>query len=108
MLFRVSRLKLLIERKHRCHARHVGVRTIVEPLPDGSTWRGTVDVFDLMGQPLADRCYAWIEQRGDRSLSFTRLKIPPVRSAQTAVRAALARRLLAPKLPARISVVRAG
>lgn len=101
MLFRIARLKLVIERKHRCHARHVGVRTIVESLPDGTIWRGMVDVFDLMGQPLSDRCYAWTEQRGGRLLSFTRLKSPPVRSAQTAVRAVLARRLLAPKLPAR-------
>lgn len=101
MLFRISRLKLVIERKHRCHARHVGVRTVVESLPDGSIWRGTVHVFDLVGQPLADRCYAWTEQRGERLFSFIRLKIPPVQSAQTAVRAVLARRLLAPKLPAR-------
>ena len=101
MLFRIARLKLLIERKYRCHARHVGLRTVVEPLPDGSIWRGTVDVFDLLGQSRADRCYAWTERRGDRLLSFTRLKVPPVRSAQTAVRAVLARRLLAPKLPSR-------
>lgn len=101
MLFRIARLKLVIERKHRCHARHVGVRTIVESLPDGSVWRGRVDVFDLIGQPQTNRCYAWTEQRGERLLSFTRLKVPPVQSAQMAVRAVLARRLLAPKLPVR-------
>ncbi len=90
MLFRTARLKLVIERKHRCHARHVVVRTIVESLPDGSIWRGTVHVFDLVAQPLVDRCYAWTEQGGERLFGFTRLKISPVRSAQTAVRAVLA------------------
>ena len=100
MLFRIPRLKLAVERNHRCRATHIGTRIIVEPLPDGSIWRGSVDVFEVNGQPETDRCYAWMEQRGVRSVCFTRLKIPPVRSAQAAVRVVLARRLLAPKLPA--------
>lgn len=100
MLLRIPRLKLAVERNHRCRATHIGTRLIVEPLPDGSIWRGVVHVFELAEHPQTDRCYAWAEQRGLRSVSFTRLKIPPVKSAQTAVRVVLARRILAPKLPA--------
>ena len=100
MLLRIPRLKLAVERNHQCRATHVGTRLIVESLPDGSIWRGPVDVFELTGHPQTNRCYAWAEQRGLRSVCFTRLKIPPVKSAQAAVRVVLARRVLAPKLPA--------
>jgi hypothetical protein len=99
MIFRITRLKFAVERAHRCRATHVGSRIIVEPLPDGTVWRGPVDVFELAGQPKSNRCYAWIEKRGFRSVCFTRLKTSAIRSAQTAVRAVLARRLLEPKLP---------
>ena len=99
MIFRITRLKFAVERTHRCRATHIGSRIIVEPLPDGTIWRGPVDVFELAGQPQSDRCYAWIEKRGLRSVCFTRLKTAAVKSAQAAVRAVLARRLLAPKLP---------
>ena len=99
MIFRTTRLKSAVERAHRCHATHLGSRIIAEPLPDVTVWRGPVDVFQLAGQPQSDRCYAWAEKRGFRSVCFTRLKTAAVKSAQTAVRAVLARRLLAPKLP---------
>lgn len=92
MLFRIPRLKHAVERNHRCRARHAGSRIIVEPCTDGSVWRGRIEVFELIGHEQTDRCYAWIEERGSRSVCFTRAKIPPVRSAQTAVRSVLARR----------------
>ncbi len=94
------RLKLAIEPNHRCRATHSGSRIIVEQLPDGSIWRGRVEVFDVSRHSTADRAYWWIEQRGLRSVCFTRLRIPPVKSAQTAVRVVLARRILSAKVPA--------
>jgi hypothetical protein len=100
MPFRVLRLKHAVERNHRCKAEHAGSRVIVEPLPDGSIWRGVVEVFDVIGPAKANRCYAWIEQHAKRSVCFTRLKAPPITSAQIAVRRALGRRLLAGKVPA--------
>lgn len=100
MILRIPRLKYAIQRKHRCRATRIGSRVIVERLPDGSIWRGAVEVFRLEGQSQTDRCYAWIEERGLRSVAVTRLRIPPVRSAQTAVRVVLARRILASKVPA--------
>jgi len=95
--FRIRRLKRAVERNHRCKAEHAGSRVIVEPLPDGSIWRGLIEVFDVAGQAQADRCYAWVEQRGLRSVCVTRLKTQPVTSAQAAVRRSLARSLLASK-----------
>ena len=101
MPFRVLRLKHAVERNHHCKAEHAGSRVVVEHLPDGSIWRGMVEVFDVTGPANASRCYAWIEQHATRSVCFTRLKVPPVTSAQIAVRRALGRRLLEGKLPAR-------
>lgn len=92
MPFRVSRLKRALEQTHHCSATHAGSRVIVERLPDGGLWRGLVEAFDLAGHPTADRGYAWLEQRGNRTVCVTRLKAPPVRSAQAAVRAEFARR----------------
>jgi hypothetical protein len=101
MPFRILRLKRAVEQKHRCKAEHTGSQVIVEPLPDGSIWRGFVEVFDVTGNPKASRCYAWLEQNATRSVPYTRLDTPPVTSAQEAVRGSLARRLLAPTLPPR-------
>lgn len=101
MLFRIPRLKHAVERNHRCRAEHIGSRIIVEPLPGGQIWRGKIEVFALTGHPQADRCYAWTENRGTRSVSFTRLRVPPVKSAQTAVRQVLAGRQIRTKLQSR-------
>ncbi|PZR76815.1 MAG: hypothetical protein DLM73_01270 [Chthoniobacterales bacterium] len=92
MIFRIARLRRAIERRHHCNARHVGSRIIVEQLPQGGVWRGQVDVFDLTGHPQAERCYAWLDEGPGRTTCKIRLKVPPVRSAQTAVRASLTRR----------------
>jgi len=100
VILRIHRLKRAVERNHNCAATHAGSRLIVEPLPNGGIWRGLVEVFDLAGHPRADRCYAWMEPRGRRSVSITRLRTSFAKSAQTAVRAALAGRLLT-RLPKR-------
>ena len=99
MPFQILRLKLAIERKHKCVASHVGSRVIVETGPDRAIWRGRVEVFDLTKHSKAERCYAWIEPRGNRSVSFIRLRIPPVTSAQKAVRGVLLSRSLEGRLP---------
>lgn len=64
----------------------------MERLPDGSVWRDVVDVFEITGHPQTDCCYGWVELIGGRCVWTTRLKVPPVKSAQTAVRAVLMRR----------------
>jgi hypothetical protein len=49
-----------------------------------------VEVFRLTGHPKAKRCYAWSFTEGKETRFVTVLEIPPVESAQTAVRAAIA------------------
>jgi hypothetical protein len=52
-------------------------------------WEGAVEVFLLEGHPKAKRAYGWRNWEGD----FTAvLEIPPVDSANTAVKVAIAAR----------------
>lgn len=90
-MLEISRLKRSVERQHRCRATHAGTRIIVERLPGGAIWRGKVEVFDIAGNEQTDRCYAWFASAGERRLCVTRLRVGVVRSAQSAVRAELAR-----------------
>jgi hypothetical protein len=52
-------------------------------------WQGDVEVFDLHGHPKATRAYAWSHLDGandERTRFVAVLEIPPVNSAETAVR----------------------
>jgi hypothetical protein len=53
-------------------------------------WEGVVEVFDITGHPHTKRCYAWSFPEGTETRFVTVLEIPPVESAQTAVRASIA------------------
>jgi hypothetical protein len=58
---------------------------------EGKTaWQGTVEVFDLIGHPKAERAYAWSHNDGDQIKTTAVLEIPPVDSPQSAVKAATA------------------
>lgn len=56
-----------------------------------TAWEGVVQVFDIMGNPEADTCYAWSSavEGSNRRRFYAVLKIPPVVSPETAVRAAV-------------------
>jgi hypothetical protein len=54
-----------------------------------TVWQGDVEVFDLTGHPYAKRAYGWSHKEGkdDSGERFvTVLELPPVESAETAVR----------------------
>jgi len=54
-----------------------------------TVWQGEVEVFDLTGHPKAKRCYAWSHldgEKDERERFVAVLEIPPVESAETAVR----------------------
>ena len=54
-----------------------------------TVWKGNVEVCDLTGHPKAKRCYAWGHldgPRDERTRFVAVLEIPPVVSAETAVR----------------------
>lgn len=53
-------------------------------------WDGVVEIFDLTGHSKAKRCYAWSYLENDEPQDTTVLEIPPVNSAETAVKVAIA------------------
>ena len=69
----------------------MGSVPIVEKMGDKTIWEGVIHVFDLEGNSQAKRCYAWMFKDDDGKTRFvTVLEIPPVISAHTALRAAIA------------------
>jgi hypothetical protein len=62
---------------------------VVEQFEGKVAWRGTVEVFDLVGHPKARRAYAWTYRDGDQNKTIPVLGIPPVDSPQSAVKVAM-------------------
>jgi hypothetical protein len=63
---------------------------VVERFQGKTVWDGEVEVFDLKGHPLATRCHAWSYKDDEGKEHYTAvLGLPPVDSAQVAVKAAL-------------------
>jgi hypothetical protein len=77
-----------IRHLHGVEARHVATEHVHEKTPDGreTVWEGDVEVFELVGHPKAERCYAWSEETaaGKRRF-FAALAVGAVDSAARAV-----------------------
>lgn len=86
-----EKLKQAVEHMHQCTARLIEAVPISEMFQGQPAWQGIVHIFDLSGHPTATRCYAWsslVGETGKRRF-FAVLHIPPITSAQDAVRAAI-------------------
>ena len=90
MSARITHLRNTVQTTHRCKAEHVKSVPVIEMFWQKVAWDGVVEVFRLTGHPKAKRCYAWSFTEGKETRFVTVLEIPPVESAQTAVRAAIA------------------
>ncbi len=78
------RLQLAIEHLHGCQAEHSATVPVHESFRGETVWDGDVEVFNLTGHPKAKRCYAW--SHGEPEEFITILELPPVNSAQAAVK----------------------
>jgi len=88
----LERLKLAVEHLHKCGAIHLNSVPVHEIFRGKTVWKGYVEVFDLTGHSKAKRAYAWSHCDGndDQDERFVAvLEIPPVESAQTAVKVAI-------------------
>jgi len=88
----LERLKLAVEHLHKCGAIHRATVPVHEVFQGKTVWKGYVEVFDLTGHPKAKRAYAWshVDGKDDQDERFVAvLEIPPVESAQTAVKVAI-------------------
>jgi hypothetical protein len=86
----ISQLQDVIRRLHGCESEHTGTVPVTETFNGQVVWQGEVEAFALQGHPKAQRCYAWAYQGDDSKEHYTAvLELPPVKSAQDAVRAAI-------------------
>ena len=75
---------------HGCESRYVESVRVHEVFQGKTAWKGTVEVFDLIGHSKARRAYAWQYEEGKETKTVAVLEIPPVYSAETAVKVAIA------------------
>lgn len=87
----VEDLRAAVESQHGVDTMHAKAVPITETFEGQTVWEGIVHVFEITGHPEATRCYAWsspVESSSKRRF-YAVLEIPPVQSAQDAVRAAI-------------------
>jgi hypothetical protein len=85
----IEQLQSVILHLHACKSAWVETVPVHEVFRGETVWQGDVEVFDLIGHPKAKRCYAWSHLDGpkdERTRFVAVLEIPPVESAETAVR----------------------
>ena len=82
-------LRDAIQRLHGCQSQHLTTAFVAETSPDGTVRKGAVEVFALINHPTAKRCFAWARDTDDGKRYVAVLEVPPVDSAQKAVRAAI-------------------
>ena len=84
----IGRLELTIQHLHNCAATHRQTVPVHEVFEGKTVWQGDVEVFELTGHPKAKRCYGW--SYGEPEQFITILELPPVDSAQSAVKVGVA------------------
>jgi hypothetical protein len=87
----IQSLQRAIKAMRDCDSRYVKSVPVDEVFRGQTAWQGTVEVFDLVRHSKAKRVYAWQYEDDDKQTkTVTVLEIPPVDSAQPAVRVAIA------------------
>ena len=85
----LEQVQIAVSQLHNCGATWRETVPVHEVLRGETVWQGDVEVFGLTGHPKAKRCYAWSHLDGkhdERTRFVAVLEIPPVESAETAVR----------------------
>ena len=88
---RITNLQSAIETMHKCKARRVEDKLVIELFRDEIAWDGVMANFELTGNSKAKCCQAWncVDDIGEPQHT-TVLEIPPFDSAETAVNVAIA------------------
>jgi hypothetical protein len=88
----LEELRDVIRRMHGVEAAHVESVPVKEMFRGETVWEGIVEVFDLVGHPIASRVYAWGHDTDDPKnprRHVTVLHSHPIKSAEDAVKAAV-------------------
>jgi len=86
----IRKLQAAIRLTHGCGSRHFTTVPVTEIIEKRVAWQGEVEVFDLIKHPKAQCCYAWSFEENGSTRTTSILGLPPVNSAEAAVKAALA------------------
>lgn len=88
----IANLQQAVEGLHDCKATFKEKTHVIETFEGNNAWEGDIYIFDLEEHPNAKIAYAWSSPIGAGQRKFYAvLHIPPVESAQNAVRASIAR-----------------
>ena len=86
----IAKLKKAIRATLGCGAHHFTTVPVMELFLGKIAWQGDVEIFDLIKHPKAQHCYAWGYHEGETMRMTAVLGLPPVDSAETAVKVTLA------------------
>ncbi len=86
----IARLQKAIRATHGCGSRHFTTVPVTEKFRGQIAWQGEVEVFDLINHATAGTCYAWSYDDNGTTRTTAVLGLPPVDSAETAVKVAIA------------------
>jgi hypothetical protein len=87
---RIERIKNAVQQRERCRAKHVQSLRVKEKWIEETVWDGVVETFDLLDHPSAKRAYAWERWEPGKEPRYTVvLGVPPINSANDAVKAAI-------------------
>lgn len=89
----IEALQQAVEGLHHCKASYKERTHITEKFGDKVVWDGDVYVFELQDHPTAKLAYAWssLVKDSNKRRFFAVLHAGPVKSAQDAVRASIAK-----------------
>ena len=86
---RIENIAKAVERAAECPASHLESVVVVEAFRGQTMWEGVVEIFALAGHAKAKRAYGWQTGKGAEARFTAVLEIPPIDSANTAVRASI-------------------
>jgi hypothetical protein len=93
----IERLQSAIRRLNHCESKYVASVTISESFltfQKQKLWEGEVAIFEIFGHSTAQRAYAWSHKVESETRYVVVLEVPPVRSPETAVQAAIAAQIV--------------
>lgn len=91
-----DQLKAMVEDAYKCTAKHIETVRVTEAYKNGRVWDEAVAVFEIEGNSLAKRCYAWqfvtsVEKDHKRGKAYTVLHHGHVDSPMRAVQTVIAK-----------------
>ena len=86
----IAKLKNAIRATFGCGAHHFTTVPVTRLCRGKIAWQGDVEIFDLIKHPKAQHCYAWGYHEGETMRMTAVLGLPPVDSAETAVKVTIA------------------